>query len=157
MRALLLLGFLLVSLESTLSIPPWKAPKEHKYKAEEHTVVLTVTGEPCHFPFQYHRRLYHKCTHKGRPGPQTWCATTPNFDEDQRWGYCVEPKKVKGATHSLWGGPGLSPPASLFSWYHQTPHTWDSGPSPFSPSTIPFGSPEGEFWEGVVPFCRPLQ
>ncbi|XP_037848568.1 coagulation factor XII isoform X1 [Chlorocebus sabaeus] len=95
MRALLLLGFLLVSLESTLSIPPWKAPKEHKYKAEEHTVVLTVTGEPCHFPFQYHRRLYHKCTHKGRPGPQTWCATTPNFDEDQRWGYCVEPKKVK--------------------------------------------------------------
>ncbi|PNI18067.1 F12 isoform 1 [Pan troglodytes] len=95
MRALLLLGFLLVSLESTLSIPPWKAPKEHKYKAEEHTVVLTVTGEPCHFPFQYHRQLYHKCTHKGRPGPQPWCATTPNFDQDQRWGYCLEPKKVK--------------------------------------------------------------
>ncbi|XP_002744557.2 coagulation factor XII isoform X1 [Callithrix jacchus] len=95
MRALLLLGFLLVSLESTLSIPPWKSPKEHKNKDKEHTVVLTVTGEPCHFPFQYHRQLYHKCIHKDRPGPQPWCATTPNFDQDQQWAYCLEPKKVK--------------------------------------------------------------
>uniref|UniRef100_A0A8C6RSW3 Coagulation factor XII n=1 Tax=Nannospalax galili TaxID=1026970 RepID=A0A8C6RSW3_NANGA len=57
--------------------------------------VLTVTGELCHFPFQYHRRLHHKCIHKGWPGSRTWCATTPNFDEDQQWGYCLEPKKVK--------------------------------------------------------------
>nr|XP_054969030.1 coagulation factor XII isoform X2 [Pan paniscus] len=47
MRALLLLGFLLVSLESTLSIPPWKAPKEHKYKAEEHTVDHCSKHSPC--------------------------------------------------------------------------------------------------------------
>uniref|UniRef100_H0WUE9 Coagulation factor XII n=3 Tax=Otolemur garnettii TaxID=30611 RepID=H0WUE9_OTOGA len=95
MRALLLLGSLLVNLEPTLSPPPWKAPKEDKHKVNEHTVVLTVTGEPCHFPFQYHRRLYHKCIHKGQPGPQPWCATTPNFDQDQRWTYCLESKKVK--------------------------------------------------------------
>ncbi|XP_069332295.1 coagulation factor XII isoform X2 [Eulemur rufifrons] len=95
MRALLLLGSLLVNLKSTLSAPPWKAPKEHKVKVDEHTVVVTVTGEPCHFPFQYHRQLYHKCIHKGQPGPQPWCATTPNFDQDQRWAYCLEPKKVK--------------------------------------------------------------
>ncbi|KAK2118522.1 Coagulation factor XII [Saguinus oedipus] len=84
MRALLLLGFLLVSLESTLSIPPWKSPKEHKNKDKEHTVVRL-----------YHRQLYHKCIHKDRPGPQSWCATTANFDQDQRWAYCLEPKKVK--------------------------------------------------------------
>uniref|UniRef100_A0A8C5UM20 Coagulation factor XII n=1 Tax=Microcebus murinus TaxID=30608 RepID=A0A8C5UM20_MICMU len=95
MRALLLLGSLLVHLESTLSAPPWKAPKEHKVKVDEHTVVVTVTGEPCHFPFQYHRRLHHKCIHKGQPGPRPWCATTPNFDQDQRWAYCLEPKNVK--------------------------------------------------------------
>ncbi|XP_005376498.1 PREDICTED: coagulation factor XII isoform X1 [Chinchilla lanigera] len=96
MRALLLLGSLLLSLESALSVPPpWKAPKEHKHRVEELTVGLTVTGEPCHFPFQYHRQLYHKCIHKGRPGPRPWCATTPNFDQDQQWSYCLEPRKVK--------------------------------------------------------------
>ncbi|XP_010944496.1 coagulation factor XII [Camelus dromedarius] len=95
MRALLLLGALLVSLESALSAPPWKAPKEHKFRASEHTVVLTVTGEPCHFPFQYHGQLYHKCIHRGRPGPRPWCATTPIFEKDQRWAYCLEPKTVK--------------------------------------------------------------
>ncbi|XP_013011708.1 coagulation factor XII [Cavia porcellus] len=96
MRVLLLLGSLLVSLESALSAPPpWKAPKERRHRAEEFTVGLTVTGEPCYFPFQYNRQLYHHCIHKGRPGPRPWCATTPNFDQDQQWAYCLEPKKVK--------------------------------------------------------------
>ncbi|XP_049503717.1 coagulation factor XII [Panthera uncia] len=95
MRALLFLGSLLGSLESALLTPPWKAPKEHKHRADEHTVVLTVTGEPCYFPFQYNRQLYHTCIRKGRPGPQPWCATSPNFEQDQQWAYCLEPKKVK--------------------------------------------------------------
>ncbi|XP_036742907.2 coagulation factor XII [Manis pentadactyla] len=95
MKAVLLLGSLLVSLESVLLTPPWKAPRQHKHRADEHTVVLTVTGEPCHFPFQYHRQLYHKCITRGRPGPLPWCATTPNFEQDQQWAYCLEPKKVK--------------------------------------------------------------
>ncbi|XP_029798614.1 coagulation factor XII isoform X2 [Suricata suricatta] len=95
MRALLFLGFLLGSLESVLLTLPWKAPKEHNQRADEHTVVLTVTGEPCYFPFQYNRQLYHTCIHKGRPGPRPWCATSPNFKQDQQWAYCLEPKKVK--------------------------------------------------------------
>nr|ACX47462.2 mutant coagulation factor XII [Felis catus] len=95
MRALLFLGSLLGSLESAFLTPPWKAPKEHEHRADEHTVVLTVTGEPCYFPFQYNRQLYHTCIHKGRPGRQPWCATSPNFEQDQQWAYCLEPKKVK--------------------------------------------------------------
>ncbi|NP_999407.1 coagulation factor XII precursor [Sus scrofa] len=95
MRALLLLGILLVSLESALLIPPWKDPRKHKVMASEHTVVLTVTGEPCHFPFQYYRQLYYKCIQRGQRGPRPWCATTPNFEKDQRWAYCLEPMKVK--------------------------------------------------------------
>ncbi|XP_035869869.1 coagulation factor XII isoform X2 [Phyllostomus discolor] len=161
MRALLLLGCLLLSLESVLSPPPWKAPKVHERTADEHAVgelgqeavppgltsagnvgfsgdsdsacprmtekasgeligvlqtnftlkadlqmltlqmrrldVLTDTGEPCHFPFWYHRQLYHRCTRRGRPGLRPWCATTPNFEQDQRWAYCLEPKKVQDA------------------------------------------------------------
>ncbi|XP_045041685.2 coagulation factor XII [Desmodus rotundus] len=95
MRALLLLGSLLLSLESALSPPPWKDPKARERTEEDHAVVLTVTGEPCHFPFRFHRQLYHKCTRRGRPGMRPWCATTPNFEQDQRWAYCLEPKKVQ--------------------------------------------------------------
>uniref|UniRef100_A0A8C5K274 Coagulation factor XII n=1 Tax=Jaculus jaculus TaxID=51337 RepID=A0A8C5K274_JACJA len=84
-----------VSASSPRQAPSWKAPKEHKQGASELTVVLTVTGELCHFPFQYHRRLYHKCIHKGWPGSRPWCATTPNFDQDQKWAYCLEPQNVK--------------------------------------------------------------
>ncbi|XP_028627994.1 coagulation factor XII isoform X2 [Grammomys surdaster] len=95
MTALLFLGSLLMSLDLTLAGPPWKGSKEFKDGADGPTVVLTVDGKPCHFPFQYQRRLHHKCIHKGRPGSQPWCATTHNVDEDQQWGYCLEPKKVK--------------------------------------------------------------
>ncbi|XP_040486171.1 LOW QUALITY PROTEIN: coagulation factor XII [Ursus maritimus] len=84
-----------VQRHASQEIPPWKAPKEHKHRVDEHTVVLTVTGEPCYFPFWYNRQLYHKCIHRGRPGPRPWCATTPNFEQDQQWAYCLEPKKVK--------------------------------------------------------------
>ncbi|XP_037678873.1 coagulation factor XII isoform X2 [Choloepus didactylus] len=75
--------------------PPWNTPKKHKHDTGEHSVVVTVSGEPCHFPFQYHGQLYYRCTHRGRPGPQPWCATTLNFEQDQKWSYCLEPKKVK--------------------------------------------------------------
>ncbi|XP_069892583.1 coagulation factor XII isoform X1 [Dipodomys merriami] len=107
MRVVLLLGSLLMGLDSVISVPPWKTPKEFKLGARSGGGVptagtgsptagaITVSGVPCHFPFQYHRRLYHTCTHKGRPGHRPWCATTPNFDQDQQWEYCLEPKKVK--------------------------------------------------------------
>ncbi|XP_006884460.1 PREDICTED: coagulation factor XII [Elephantulus edwardii] len=98
MRVLLLLGSLLVSLEPALLTPPWKGPKGHKHEVGEHKheVVLTVTGEPCYFPFQYHRQLHYRCIRSGRPGSRPWCATTPNFEQDQQWAYCLqEPKKVK--------------------------------------------------------------
>ncbi|XP_045432495.1 coagulation factor XII [Pipistrellus kuhlii] len=102
MRALLLLGSLLVSLESALLIPPWKGRNVSEPRADEHTVVFTVTGEPCYFPFQYQRQLYHKCTRRGRLGFRPWCATTPNFDQDKRWAYCLEPQKVQDhcSTHN---------------------------------------------------------
>ncbi|XP_070273291.1 coagulation factor XII isoform X2 [Myotis yumanensis] len=102
MRALLLLGSLVVSLESALPTPPWKDLKVPKPVEEEHTVVLTVTGEPCYFPFQYRRQLYHQCTRRGRIGFRAWCATTPNFDQDQRWAYCLKPQKVQDhcSTHN---------------------------------------------------------
>ncbi|KAG8513118.1 Coagulation factor XII [Galemys pyrenaicus] len=100
MKGLLLLGSLLVSLDSVLltlrggawAMSAWAGKVIREYVIP---AVLTVTGEPCHFPFQYHRQLYHKCTHRGRRGPRPWCAITPNFEQDQRWAYCLETKQVK--------------------------------------------------------------
>ncbi|KAF5920564.1 hypothetical protein HPG69_012045 [Diceros bicornis minor] len=48
MRALLLLGSLMASLELALSTPPWKAPKQHKHIAEEHMVEASGSLETWH-------------------------------------------------------------------------------------------------------------
>uniref|UniRef100_A0A6I8P089 Coagulation factor XII n=1 Tax=Ornithorhynchus anatinus TaxID=9258 RepID=A0A6I8P089_ORNAN len=58
-------------------------------------LVITESGEPCHFPFQFHRRLYHGCIKRGRPGFKAWCATTKNYDRDQQWSYCLDQKDQK--------------------------------------------------------------
>jgi hypothetical protein len=75
------------------------------------------------------------------------CATTPNFDQDQQWAYCLEHKKVEGTAHSLWSGPGPSP--LHLSWVFSNYTHWDSEPSPslptFPPSLPPQYPSEGEF------------
>ncbi|XP_072487283.1 coagulation factor XII isoform X1 [Notamacropus eugenii] len=94
MRFLLLLESLMLGLGPALLAPPWKTPKESMT-----TAVLTTSGDPCHFPFQYRGQLYHKCIKRARPGPHAWCATTDNYDRDQQWAYCLESKKVKDHCH----------------------------------------------------------
>ncbi|XP_078509332.1 coagulation factor XII [Lissotriton helveticus] len=65
----------------------------HKSKKEHVVVVLTESGQPCHFPFRHNRQLYHSCISKGRK--RLWCAITKNYDKDQKWSYCTEEKVVK--------------------------------------------------------------
>ncbi|XP_029439229.1 LOW QUALITY PROTEIN: coagulation factor XII [Rhinatrema bivittatum] len=68
----------------------------HSHKAEKASAsVVTESGQLCHFPFQYNRKLYSSCTNKGRPGGRRWCALTQNYDQDQLWSYCKEQIKVK--------------------------------------------------------------
>ncbi|XP_038627385.1 coagulation factor XII [Tachyglossus aculeatus] len=116
MKPLLLFGFLLLlplGLLATRSHPfqghPWKGPKEKMTTVNESSeegarppIVITESGEPCHFPFQFHRRLYRGCIKRGRPGPKAWCATTKNYDRDQQWSYCLDQKdQKKGKDHCL--------------------------------------------------------
>lgn len=82
------------------------------------------------------------------------CATTPNFDQDQQWAHCLEPRKVKGTVPNLWVAQDPLHPPNSSPDYQQIPHTWDSRPSPLSPSTTPLRCSEGEFWEGIASFCR---
>ncbi|CAK8672902.1 unnamed protein product [Clavelina lepadiformis] len=46
-------------------------------------------GAKCHFPFVVNGVRYNQCTtSSGRS--RRWCSTTPNYDRDQRYGYCRE-------------------------------------------------------------------
>ncbi|XP_057601089.1 lymphocyte antigen 75 [Hippopotamus amphibius kiboko] len=48
-------------------------------------------GRPCEFPFVVNGTWHHECIYDGdRSGP--WCATTLNYEYDQKWGICLHPE-----------------------------------------------------------------
>uniref|UniRef100_A0A673IKC6 Matrix metalloproteinase-9 n=1 Tax=Sinocyclocheilus rhinocerous TaxID=307959 RepID=A0A673IKC6_9TELE len=47
-------------------------------------------GEPCQFPFTFLGNEYSSCTSEGRSDGKLWCATTSNYDTDQKWGFCPD-------------------------------------------------------------------
>ncbi|CAL8246528.1 unnamed protein product [Lota lota] len=62
---------------------PCSAPYE-----DVHTLLGNGQGMPCAFPFKYNNRWYSECTSEGREDNHPWCATTPRYDQDERWGFC---------------------------------------------------------------------
>ncbi|KAJ8253702.1 hypothetical protein COCON_G00203140 [Conger conger] len=60
---------------------------------ETYTIQGNSNGRPCHFPFLYDDRWFHGCSGVGREDGHLWCATTLDYDKDQRWGFC--PVKTK--------------------------------------------------------------
>ncbi|KAF7462054.1 Hypothetical predicted protein [Marmota monax] len=47
-------------------------------------------GELCVFPFIFLGKEYSTCTSDGRNDGRLWCATTSNFDNDKKWGFCPD-------------------------------------------------------------------
>uniref|UniRef100_A0A670ZSK4 Matrix metalloproteinase-9 n=1 Tax=Pseudonaja textilis TaxID=8673 RepID=A0A670ZSK4_PSETE len=47
-----------------------------------------ANGSSCRFPFTFEGRSYASCTTDGRDDGLPWCATTPNFDRDKKYGFC---------------------------------------------------------------------
>ena len=47
----------------------------------------TTSRHCCVFPFIYKGRRYNSCTRTRHS--RRWCAITPNYDRDKKWGNCV--------------------------------------------------------------------
>ncbi|XP_053915277.1 macrophage mannose receptor 1 isoform X1 [Cuculus canorus] len=60
------------------------------------TLLGNAFGAPCVFPFMYNKQWYAECTDAGRSDGWLWCATTADYDTDQRYGFC--PSKDKDTT-----------------------------------------------------------
>ncbi|KAJ7332304.1 hypothetical protein JRQ81_014484 [Phrynocephalus forsythii] len=45
-------------------------------------------GKKCVFPFVFDGKSYDGCTTDGRDDGYRWCATTANFDQDKKYGFC---------------------------------------------------------------------
>uniref|UniRef100_A0A7N6AYN7 Fibronectin type-II domain-containing protein n=1 Tax=Anabas testudineus TaxID=64144 RepID=A0A7N6AYN7_ANATE len=48
----------------------------------------TAHGEPCIFPFLFQGKEYSDCTTDGRGDGRLWCATTYDYDQEKKWGFC---------------------------------------------------------------------
>ncbi|XP_050994418.1 LOW QUALITY PROTEIN: cation-independent mannose-6-phosphate receptor [Labeo rohita] len=69
------------------------------YKREEQAVLMQYGGgdtcpevtdknEVCIFPFKFMKKTYTECTNDGKTDGRKWCATTSDYDKDQKWGFC---------------------------------------------------------------------
>ncbi|XP_063784056.1 coagulation factor XII isoform X2 [Pseudophryne corroboree] len=68
-----------------------KKKEEQKHKSG---LVLTESGQLCHFPFHHARMVHYSCIRRGKHGPRPWCSLTKHYDEDKLWSYCVDGDKV---------------------------------------------------------------
>ncbi|XP_005282343.2 coagulation factor XII isoform X1 [Chrysemys picta bellii] len=89
MMSLLLLLVLLLSPGAT--VPDRHAKPPPRRKGQE---TAAASGEPCHFPFRYKRKMQYSCLRGGPHGHRSWCATTENYDRDHKWTLCGEDKRV---------------------------------------------------------------
>lgn len=91
-------------------------------------------GSPCVFPFIFEGTSYDACTTDGRSDGYRWCATTANFDQDKKYGFCPN----RGASGD--GAQGVA------------------GPQPQCTGWVPEGSWAmlGSGWHGQGPGPAPL-
>ncbi|XP_066135601.1 lymphocyte antigen 75 isoform X3 [Saccopteryx bilineata] len=58
---------------------------------EIYTINGNSYGKPCEFPFLFAGTWHHECIlDEDHNGP--WCATTLNYEYDQKWGICLNPE-----------------------------------------------------------------
>ncbi|KAJ6667808.1 hypothetical protein lerEdw1_016129 [Lerista edwardsae] len=82
---------------------PFLGPRGKPFK-EKHEETAS-SQEPCHFPFRYQRQRHDSCIPSSILGLH-WCATTENYDRDQRWRYCGNEERTRGYNQTCYSGNG---------------------------------------------------
>ncbi|KAJ1105573.1 hypothetical protein NDU88_002978 [Pleurodeles waltl] len=82
------------------------APLENHDLHEAHILTPAVTaiggtadGEPCQFPFLFLEKEYGECTTEGREDGRLWCATTYDYQKDEKWGFCETEEQSNKRRH----------------------------------------------------------
>ncbi|KAJ8344765.1 hypothetical protein SKAU_G00289580 [Synaphobranchus kaupii] len=88
--------------------------------SETYTIQGNSNGRPCHFPFLYDEHWFHDCTSIGREDGHLWCATTLDYGEDERWGFC--PVKTKDC-ETFWDIDTLT--GSCYQFNFQAALSWN--------------------------------
>ncbi|CAF99787.1 unnamed protein product, partial [Tetraodon nigroviridis] len=84
-----------------------------------HTSDGNSAGVPCEFPFKYNGSWYHECLPDPELPALAWCATTSDFDQDQKKGYCL--LFVEEGCKTLFAGPEES---SCYQFVSSATVTW---------------------------------
>uniref|UniRef100_A0A8C4DXQ9 Protein sel-1 homolog 1 n=1 Tax=Dicentrarchus labrax TaxID=13489 RepID=A0A8C4DXQ9_DICLA len=74
--------------EEKEDLPEQPSPVEEKSKEVPVVNGGTAHGEPCIFPFLFQGKEYLDCTTDGRGDGRLWCATTYDYDQEKKWGFC---------------------------------------------------------------------
>ncbi|KAF7657692.1 hypothetical protein LDENG_00023350 [Lucifuga dentata] len=74
--------------EEKEDLPDQPPPVEEKAKEVPVVNGGTASGEPCIFPFLFQGNEYSDCTTDGRGDGRLWCATTYDYDQEKKWGFC---------------------------------------------------------------------
>uniref|UniRef100_A0A8D2L8M6 Phospholipase A2 receptor 1 n=1 Tax=Varanus komodoensis TaxID=61221 RepID=A0A8D2L8M6_VARKO len=55
---------------------------------ETYTLLGNSHGLPCVFPFKFNNKWHYDCIRDSREDGYPWCATTSQYERDEKWGLC---------------------------------------------------------------------